>query len=441
MVLSLLLLASGAAAQTVTMEKTWRDYKNEFVYGKMTWDLGQSRGVSCGLIAVPSDVSGAVRVSDEMLDERKEWTSVSNICPGVFKDRTGMTSITLPKGIGLGEIDHTAFEGCTGLTELVVDGKIDLYNGFDLRAFDCCPNLTEVIVEDSGSPSYPDVKDGLLVIRGAKMYGGGYEIYWCPPGKKTGALTLSNYFDTSDNTTAILRIHDYAFAGAPGLTSIKLPKFVSYIGKGAFEGCSGLTSITMPEEDTYISDNAFEGCSSLTSIDLSRVRGDIADNTFASCSSLTTIELPTTVTRIGKSAFADCTGFTSITLPDGVAEIADNTFAGCSGLTSITLPEGVTKIGEGAFADCSGLTSITLPKSLTEIGCGAFKGCSKLTAFTVAPGNTKFKATQDGMLLGWDHKTKDITALALYPPASRATTRCRQRSPALTTVPSSAARS
>ena len=51
-----------------------------------------------------------------------------------------------------------------------------------------------------------------------------------------------------------------------GLTSIDIPKSVTYIGKRAFQDCTGLTSITIPENVKSIDDSAFQGCSSLTSV-------------------------------------------------------------------------------------------------------------------------------------------------------------------------------
>lgn len=171
---------------------------------------------------------------------------------------------------------------------------------------------------------------------------------------------------------------------------------VTSIVENAFSRCSSLTSVTIPKSVTWIGRHAFSGCSSLTSIDVA-----LDNNSYTSINGVlfskdktiliqypgdkkdvTSYAIPESVTSIEDYAFSGCSSLTSITLPKGVTEIGNYAFCDCSSLTSITIPEGVTCIGIYTFRNCSSLTSITLPEGVTEIGGDAFRFCSSLTSIT-----------------------------------------------------------
>ena len=117
---------------------------------------------------------------------------------------------TVTIGDGITRIGDSAFQGCSGLTELTLPNSITSIGN---SAFQGCSGLTE--------------------------------------------LTLPN---------SVKNIGNSAFEGCSGLTELTLPSSVTSIGESAFHGCRGLTELTLPNSVTSIVDYAFYGCSGLSKI-------------------------------------------------------------------------------------------------------------------------------------------------------------------------------
>ena len=142
------------------------------------------------------------------------------------------------------EIGDNAFDGCTGLTSIVVSEGNKVY---DSR------NHCNAIIE---------TKSKTLIF-----------------GCKNTVIPDS-----------VKKIGDSAFEGCTGLTSIVIPDSVKEIGWSAFHRCMSLTSIVIPESVTVIEESAFFGCESLKS---ASVLGPVKKmrETFDSCSALETVTL------------------------------------------------------------------------------------------------------------------------------------------------------
>ena len=134
--------------------------------------------------------------------------AVTSIGDTAFYYCSGLTSITIPKGIT--SIGYGAFRHCSSLTSITIPEGV---TSIGEKAFDDCEGLTSITI---------------------------------PEG--------------------VTSIGDRAFSYCFGLTSITIPKGVTSIGYRTFSRCSNLTSITIPEGVTAIGKEAFKGCSGLTSV-------------------------------------------------------------------------------------------------------------------------------------------------------------------------------
>ena len=315
------------------------------------------------------------------------------------------------KGKKVTSIGDYAFNGCNGLTSIVIPDSV---TSIGKSAFNGCNGLTSITL-----PFIGDKKENSIYSNFGYFFG------------STDNYSNSMYIPKTLKEVIITKatsIGDYAFEACSGLTSIEIPNSVTSIGDSAFRGCSGLTSIIILDSVTSIGDSAFEACSGLTSIEIPNSVTSIGDSAFRGCSGLTSIIILDSVTSIGYSAFIGCSGLTTITLPfvgdklenakhsnfgyffcptddynssyipenlkeviiTKATSIGDSAFKGCSGLTNIIIPDSVTSIGKSAFSGCSGLTSIEIPNSVTSIEEGAFDNCCSLANIIIDENNTVY---------------------------------------------------
>ena len=262
---------------------------------------------------------------------------------GAFKDKTGLTSITL--GDSVHEINSKAFIGCTGLISVSMPGCTTIGE----YAFYNCSVLTSVALSNCttiGSAAFQ------------------------------GCTSL-----TSVDLSNCITIGGGAFGGCSNLTSVTLTQCTS-IGSGAFQGCSSLTAVDL-SNCTTINDYTFYGCSSLTAVDLSNCT-NIDDYAFTSCSSLTSVDLSNCAT-IGGSAFRGCSSLTSVDLPS-CTTIGASSFEGCGSLVSIKLSDACTSIGSSAFYGNT-MPVLTIPDGIETIGDKAFSGTGILYYYGTATGS------------------------------------------------------
>lgn len=154
---------------------------------------------------------------------------------------------------------------------------------------------------------------------------------------------------------------------------IRIPEFVSKIGKGAFQGqnatevivpakleaieeeafrYSELRYIKIPDSVSNIGVGAFENCRYLEEMTLPCSLDEVSDSMLEQ-TAISYIEIPGNVERIGENAFADCTLLKEVTIRQGVEVIAASAFSGCIRLTSVTIPNSVKSIESRAFDKCS----------------------------------------------------------------------------------------
>lgn len=194
------------------------------------------------------------------------------------------------------------------------------------------------------------------------------------------------YIPNTLNGRAIVGIAANAFKDA-AITSIRIPKSVTYIGDYAFSGCTSLTRIDLPQNVNTLGKYVFAGCSSLEDIALPSNLTIITEGLFKDCVKLESMTLPE-ITQIKDFAFYGCKKLKEIVLPEGLESIGRYSFSGCLKFESISVPGSVTKIDEGAFENCVSLKEVELKEGIRVIGRGAFSGCSSLPGIDI-PGSVE----------------------------------------------------
>ena len=202
------------------------------------------------------------------------------------------------------------------------------------------------------------------------------------------SVTIPETVNVGGVTYSVTFIGNAAFGNSHSVTSVSIPNTVTKIGYGAFYG-TALTSIYIPKSVSFIDEMAFNSCNSMTSmtVDKENTTFDNRDNcnaiihteTNELVSGCATSVIPNTVVRIANWAFYCNDGIKNINIPESVISIGNYAFGVCPGLTNIVIPNSVQFIGTGAFSGCYNATSVTISNSLKEISTDAFAWCNKLT--------------------------------------------------------------
>ena len=187
-------------------------------------------------------------------------------------------------GNSVTSIGISAFDGCSGLTEVIWNARnVQDFQDNSSRPFSGCDRLTDFVF--------------------------GEEVEHIP---------------------------DYLCYQLTSLNTIVIPNSVTSIGTNAFSFCSGLKTVTIPNSVTDIGDEAFYYCTGLTEVTIPNSVTSIGSGTFEDCSGLKTVTIPNSVTDIGDEAFYYCTGLKTVTIGNSVKSIGDKAFYHCSSLEHVT---------------------------------------------------------------------------------------------------------
>ena len=171
----------------------------------------------------------------------------------LFKDRSDITSVTIPKTVltiygeafsgtsiksielpeGLKGIYYAAFRNCKQLESITIPSKVEDLNAY---LFDGCTALKTVDIK----AKYDELYSG--VFQNCKSL----EKFTIPDG--------------------VTGIGSDAFNGCTKLKDINIPSSVRYIGEKAFANCSGFTVLTFPNQYATIKSDAFDNCKNLSFI-------------------------------------------------------------------------------------------------------------------------------------------------------------------------------
>ena len=389
----------------------------------------------------------------EQVTEYVIGDNVTSIANNVFKDCSGLTSITI--GNSVESIGSSAFYNCSGLTSVTIPNSVTSIGDW---AFYNCSGLTSVTIPNSvtsiGIAAFLHCTGLTSVVIGSGVTSIGDDAFFCWGSGLTSVTVLnptpvaidSDVFSNRKNATLyVLRgsksayqVADYwkefkniieipylvidgvnyelndfmnqAFVvSMPGKYTgdIEIPSSITYNNKNysvthisdyAFSGCSDLTSITIPNSIQTWGYSVFSGCTGLTSVTLNCntmvSRDDALTNIIMKSifgEQVKEYIIGDDVTSIGRYIFSGCSALTSITIPNSVTSIGFGAFQNCPSLTSVNIPDGVTSIKTHVFLNCPALTSITIPNSVTSIGNEAFLGCTGLETIKFGNGLTKIE--------------------------------------------------
>ena len=312
----------------------------------------------------------------ETAEDVNSW-SVPN---SLFVGYDNIVKVTLPKS--LVSLGKNAFEGCYGLTEVIIDKEAPL-TIINNSTFRNCMLLNKVVLPDS-----------------------------------------------------VVKIDVLAFCDCAYLTEIDMPKSLAVIENDAFFYCSSLESIILYENVSSIANGAFSSCDSLYDVyNLSTVEiiegtddlDGVAKRAFihtslsdeksievvipgigffrksennwilqallADVTTLDTNELRYAGTnienlRILEGAGSDCDYIETIIIGNNVWQIQDNAFYGNYYLIKVDMSQNnrITELGSSVFKNCKRLYEVSLPSSLKEIGSSTFENCEKLLSIKLPEG-------------------------------------------------------
>ena len=284
---------------------------------------------SCN-ITVGTDNDGILKYSFN--DGSKKATIVGYEEAGITGNGGKVTIPAEYMGYEVTRIENNTFEGCKALTELTIEGSVDI----GALAFKNCTEL--------------------------------------------GSVNLG------EKVTAI---RNNAFEGC-SISKIEIPDSVTSIGSDAFRNCSNLTEVTIGSgivDAADASSNAFLYCP-ITSFDCNSpaAKFDIrfTADVYEKMSTPAALVIEDFYTSIENYAFDGhkeklISVVIEATKKDdkwkGVKEIGNIAFANCSNLTRVVIPDSVTSaIYPGMFRGCNNLKYVTIGKNVPSIEPNTFDG-------------------------------------------------------------------
>ena len=159
-----------------------------------------------------------------------------------------------------------------------------------------------------------------------------------------------------------------------GLTRIRLPGSLRYLGTCTFYGCMKLKTVKLPEGLERISNDCFSS-SRVEELWVPRSLTEFAHNMYDPHPM--TVFFPDGLQEIQKTEWFLYGHVGHAVVPASVQTIADGAFQDCVSLHAIEFAPGsaLQTIGASAFQN-SGLQKFVAPLRLQKIGARAFFGCA-----------------------------------------------------------------
>lgn len=257
-------------------------------------------------------------------------SSVAELGFGVFRD-SGLVSVTIPATVT--KLGHSLLKGCRELTDVVLNTKT---TELPANMFESCVALNELTISEY-----------VALIGDNCFKGSGIASFNVADGNSYLSLKDGILY-TKDLTTLI------ACPPMGSVTSVTIPKEVTYISAGAFNGITALKELVFEEggtEPLVIGSTAFEGCYQITMLKFPKRLTKIGVSAFNACYGLITVELPEDLVTIETSAFGSCSKLieiynkSSLQLTAGawdssnITSRAKNVYTPTSGESMLTIDE------------------------------------------------------------------------------------------------------
>lgn len=312
---------------TVNVEKNGEFAETYLTQNDYNWNAAQYVKVTGNINDV--DLS-AIKNLTSLLKLDLSETAITSLPEQFMYNRRSLIDVKLPST--LKNIGSAAFEGCSSLQTLDLDGITDIA----ASVFKACYSLSYI------------------------------------------------------NLSGVNTIGDEAFYGCTKLNNIDLST-VEYIGNSSFEECSSLESIELTSAISIGGGDSwgysFQNCTSLKNVTFGENLRFIGGRCFAN-TAIESIILPESLTDLStKEVFQDCGKLTTVILPNALTSIGSSTFKNCTSLSQVVMKTGLSSIGSEAFNGCTAIEEITIPSTVKTIGSSAFDNTSIKTfkCYAVVP--------------------------------------------------------
>ncbi len=313
--------------------------------------------------------------------------AVTVINKAAFSNISTLTSVTIPKTVK--EIKAEAFNGCTALKTIKIDGIIEycgkgsfcgtaiskpIYTGKNLVYYPA--NLTEYKINEGTEKvleyAFSDCKEMSAIIIPASVK----NIYAktfanCDKLENIVVADGNQTFDSRDKCNAIILTSENKIV--KGCKNSTIPNGIKTIGRISFANTS-ISKIDIPNTVTTIEDSAFYN-NELTNITIPESVSKIGASAFIKNKKLAVVNFNASNCEPMDEkypVFEQCMSLTSVNFGDNVKVIPAYSFKDCTELRYATLSNSVEKIGMEAFKDCSSLSFIEIPMSVKKVESKAF---------------------------------------------------------------------
>jgi len=303
----------------------WKDFSYAFTMSPIIYGIStQGTQKIANVVGLIPEYTGSIAIPSTIIYDG-EVLNVTSIIADAFRDRTGLTSVTIANG--LTDIGNNAFFGCTDLTTISLPNSVTTVGNSVFRG---CTSLTSIDVE-SGNNTYASIngvlfnksKDTLVLCPEGKI--GNYVIPNGVTNIKNNAFYFSNLASISISN-GVTTLENQSITNCPSLISIYISNSVTSIGSLNFIYCPSLISIDVESENsTYCSDNGI--LFNKNKSNLIYYPDGITTDTYV---------ISNIVKTIDQCAFSYCIWLTTVTIPNSVDSIKYAAFWGCSNLTMIT---------------------------------------------------------------------------------------------------------